>query len=176
MNQAKPEDQEWTQGSGVTSIELSLPITSKSPLWSISIQSLLIAHITRWNQECQEKYTLRHTDDTTLMAESEEELMRLLMRVKEGSEKVDLKLSFQKTKVMGGIWFHHFMANKRGKSGSSDRLYFPGFQNHSDNDYSHEIKRHLLLGRKAMTNLDSILKSRDMDQQRSMWSKLWIFQ
>ena len=90
----------------------------------------------------------RNTDDTTLMAESEEELMRLLMRVKEGSEKVDLKLSFQKTKIMGGIWSHHFMANRRGKSGSSDRFNFPGFQNHSDNDYSHEIKRHWLLGRK----------------------------
>ena len=148
MNQAKPEAQEWTQGSGVTFIELSLPITSKSPLWSISIQSLLIAHITRWNQECQGKYTLRHTDDTTLMAESEEELMWLLRRVKEGSEKVDLKLSFQKTKIMGGIWSHHFMANRRGKSGSSDRFYFSRFQNHSDNDYSHEIKIHLLLGRK----------------------------
>ena len=58
------------------------------------------------------------------MAESEEELMRLLMRVKEGSEKVDLKLSFQKTKIMGGIWSHHFMANRMGKSGNWQILFW----------------------------------------------------
>ena len=83
------------------------------------------------------------------------------MKVKEESEKVDLKLNIQKTDH--GIWSHHFMANRWGKNGNSDRLYFFRFQNHCRyGDCNHEIKRHLLLGRKAMTNLDNILKSRDI--------------
>ena len=68
----------------------------------------------------------RYTDDTTLMAESEEELKSLLMKVKEESEKAGLKLSIQKTK----IWSHHFMGNRWGNNGNSDRLYFFGLQNH----------------------------------------------
>ena len=60
------------------------------------------------------------------------------------------------------MWSHNFRANRRGKSRSSDRFYFLGLQNHCNSDYSHKIKRHLLLGRKAMTNLESILKSRDI--------------
>ena len=104
---------------------------------------------------------LRYADDTTLMAESEEELKSLLMKVKEKSEKVGLKLNIQKTKIMasGPI---HFMANRQGKNGNSDRLYFGGSKITADGDCSHEIKRHLLRERKAMTNLDSILKSRDI--------------
>ena len=98
---------------------------------------------------------LRYADDTTLMAESEEELKSLLMKVKEESEKVSLKLNIQKMKIMDGIQSHHFMANSWGNNGNSDRLYFLGLQ-------SHEIKRCLLLGRKAMTNLDSIFKSREI--------------
>ena len=73
---------------------------------------------------------LRYADDTTLMAESEEELKSLLMTVKEESEKVSLKLNIQKTKIMDGIWSHHFMANRWGNNGNSDRLYFPELQNH----------------------------------------------
>ena len=75
---------------------------------------------------------LRYADDTTLMAESEEELKSLLMKVKEESEKVGLKLNIQKTKIMasGGIWSHHFMGNRWGNSGNSIRLYFLGLQNH----------------------------------------------
>ena len=69
---------------------------------------------------------LRYVDDTTLMAESEEELKSLLMKVKEESEKVGLKLNIQKMK----IWSHHFMANRWGNSGNSVRLYFGGLQNH----------------------------------------------
>ena len=69
---------------------------------------------------------LRYADDTTLMEESEEELKSLLMTVKEESEKVDLKLNIQKTK----IWSHHFMANRWENNGNSDRLYFLGLQNH----------------------------------------------
>ena len=70
---------------------------------------------------------LRYVDDTTLMAESEEELKSLLMKVKEENEKVGLKLSIQKTKIMA---FHHFMGNRWGNSGNSVRLYFFGLQNH----------------------------------------------
>ena len=73
-------------------------------------------------------YNLRYADDTTLMAESEEELKSLLMKVKEESEKADLKLNIQKTKIMASS--PTFMANRRGKSGSSDRFSIFGFQNH----------------------------------------------
>ena len=95
------------------------------------------------------------------MTESEEELKSLLMKVKEVSEKVGLKLNIQKTK-MHGIWSHCFMANRWGYNGNSERLYFGGSKITADGDCSHEIKRHLLLEGKAMNNLDSILKSRDI--------------
>ena len=72
---------------------------------------------------------LRYADNTILMAESEEELKNLLMKVKEESENIGLKLNIQKTKIMG-IWSHHFMANRWRNNGDSDRLYFLGFQNH----------------------------------------------
>ena len=72
---------------------------------------------------------LRYADDTTFMAESKEELKSLLMKVKEESEKVGLKLNIQKTKIHG-IWSHHFMGNRWGNSGNSVRLYFLGLQNH----------------------------------------------
>ena len=72
---------------------------------------------------------LRYADDTTLMAESKEELKHLLMKVKEESEKAGLKLNLQKTKVME-ICFFHFMANRWGSNGNNDRLYIPGLQNH----------------------------------------------
>ena len=72
---------------------------------------------------------LRYTDDTTLMAESEEELKSLLMKVKEESENFGLKLNIQKTKIMASL-SHHFMANRWGNSGNSVRLYFSGLQNH----------------------------------------------
>ena len=73
---------------------------------------------------------LRYADDTTLMAESEEELKRLLNKVKVESEKVGLKLNIQKTKIDHGIQSHHFMANRRGNNGNNKRLYFLGLQNH----------------------------------------------
>ena len=94
------------------------------------------------------------------MAESEEELKSLLMKVKVESEKVGLKLNIQKTKIMASA--HHFMGNRWGNSGNSVRLYFLGSQITADGDCSHEIKRRLLLGRKVMTNLNSILKCRDI--------------
>ena len=98
---------------------------------------------------------LRYADDTTLIAESEEELKSLLMKVKEESEKVGLKLNIQKTKIID-IWSHHFMANRWGNNANSDRLYFLVSKITSDGNCSHEITKCLLLGRKVMTNLDSI--------------------
>ena len=105
---------------------------------------------------------LRYADDTTLMAESEEELKSLLMKVKEESEKVGLKLHIQKTKIMA-CGPHYFMGNRWGNSGNRVRFYFWGSKITADVDCSHEIKRCLLLRRKIMTNLDSILKSRDIN-------------
>ena len=96
---------------------------------------------------------LRYADNTTLMAESEEELKSLLMKMKEENEKVGLKLNIQNEDH--GIRSHHFMANRRRNSGNHDRLYFwgeVGSKNTADGDCSHEIKRRLLLGRKVMTD------------------------
>ena len=105
---------------------------------------------------------LRYADDTTLMAESEEELKSLLRRVKRGEWKSWLKSQHSENKDHG-IWSHHFMGNRWGNSGNSVRLYFfLGSKITADGDCSHEIKRCLLLGRKVMTNLDSIFKSRDI--------------
>ena len=103
---------------------------------------------------------LTYADDTTLMAESEE-LKSLLMKVKEESKSVGLKLNIQKTKVMafGPIASWHIEGDTVKKSG---RLILGGSKITADGDCSHEIKRHLLLGRKLMTNLNSILKSRDI--------------
>ena len=100
---------------------------------------------------------LRYTDDTTLMAESEEELKSLLMKMKVESEKVGLKLNTQKTKIMasGPITSWQTMETVTD-------FIFLGSKITVDGDYSHEIKRCLLLGRKVMTNLESILKSRDI--------------
>ena len=100
----------------------------------------------------------RYADDTTLMAESEEELKSLLMKVKEESEKIGLKLNSQKTKIMASGPITSWQVD--GETVSD--FIFGGSKITTDGDFSHEIKRHLLLGRKVMTNLDSILKSRDV--------------
>ena len=84
------------------------------------------------------------------------------MKVKEKSEKVGLELNQHSGNEDRGIWSHHFMANRWGNSGNSVRLYFLSFKITADGDCSHEIRRCLLLGRKVMTNLDSIFKSRDI--------------
>ena len=102
---------------------------------------------------------LRYADDTTLMAENEEELKSLLMKVKEESEKVGLKLNIQKTKIMTSSPITPWEIDGETVETVSDFI-FGGFQITADGDCSHEIKRHLLLGRKVMTNLDSIFKSR----------------
>ena len=93
--------------------------------------------------------------------ESEEELKSLLMNVKKESEKAGLKLNIQKNKDRG-IWSRHFMTNRCGNNGNREKLYFWGYKITADGDCSHEIKRLLLLGRRAMTNLDGVLKSRDI--------------
>ena len=104
---------------------------------------------------------LRYADDTTLMAESEEELKSLLMKVKEESEKVGLKLKIQKTKIMASGPITSWAIDGERVETVSDFI-FGGSKITADDDCSDEIKRHLLLGRKVMTNLDSILKSRDI--------------
>ena len=103
---------------------------------------------------------LRYADDTTLMAESEE-LKSLLIKVKEGSEKVSLKLNIQKTKIMASGPITSWEIEGETVKTVSDSI-FGGSRITADGDCSREIKRHLLLGRKVMTNLDSILKSRDI--------------
>ena len=116
---------------------------------------------------------LRYADDTTLMAESEEELKNLLMKVKEESEKVGLKLNIQKTKIMASGPITSWQID--GETVAD--FIFLGSKITADGDCSHEIKRCLLLGRKVMTNLDSTLKSRDITlPTRSVYSRLWFFQ
>ena len=102
-----------------------------------------------------------YADDTTLMAESEEELKSLLMKVKEESEKVGLKLSIQKTKIMASGPITSWQADGETVDTVADFI-LGGSKITADGDYSHEIKRCLLLGKKVMTNLNSILKSRDI--------------
>ena len=104
---------------------------------------------------------LRYTDDTTLMAESEKELKSLLMKVKEESEKVGLKLNIQKMKIMASDPITSWQIDGEILETVSDFIFL-GSKISADGDCSHEIKRRLLFGRKAMTNLDSILKSSDI--------------
>ena len=103
---------------------------------------------------------LRYTDETTFMAESKEQ-KSLLMKVKEKSEKVGLKLNIQKMKIMTSGPINSWQIDG-GNNVNSERLYFGGSKITADGDCSHEIKRHLLLRSKTMTNVDSILKSRDI--------------
>ena len=110
----------------------------------------------------------RYADDTTLMAESEEELKSLLMKVKEESEKVGLKLSIQKTKIMASGPTTSWQINGETMETVKDYFFFFGSKITADGDCSHEVKRCLLLERKAMTTLDNILKSRVLYQQRSI--------
>ena len=105
---------------------------------------------------------LRYADDTTLMAESKEELKSLLMKVKEASEKVDLKLSIQKINIMASGPITLLQIDWETMETVGEFIFLGGLQNPADGDCSHEIKRSLLVERKVMTNLDSILKSRDI--------------
>ena len=120
------------------------------------------AYITSWTQDCWEKYQQPqicrwyHPNGRKWRGTEEP-----FDEDKRGEWKSWLKTQHSKNEDHG-IWFHHFIANKRGKSGNSDRFYFLQLQNTVGGDCSHEIKTGLLLGRKAMTNLDSVLKSRDI--------------
>ena len=111
---------------------------------------------------------LRYADDTTLMAESEEELKSLLMKVKEESEKVGLKLNIQKMKIMASGPITSWEIDGETVEMVLDFIFW-GSKITADGDCSHEIKRLLLLGRKVMTNLDSILKSRDITLPTKVW-------
>ena len=104
---------------------------------------------------------LRYADDTTLTVESEEELKSLLVKMKEKSEKAGLKLNIQKTKIIASGPIMSWQVDGETMETVTDFIFL-GSQITADGECSHEIKRHLLLGRKAMTNLDSILKSRDI--------------
>ena len=104
---------------------------------------------------------LRYADDTTIMAERKEELKNLLMKVKEESEKAGLKLNIQKTKILASGPITSWPIDGETMETARDYIFL-GSKITADGDCSHEIKRRLLLGRKAMTNLDSILKGRDI--------------
>ena len=119
---------------------------------------------------------LRYADDTTLIAESEEQLKSLLMKVKEGSEKVGLKLNIQKTKIMASGPITSWEIDGETVETVSDFIFL-GSKITADSDCSHEIKRHLLLGSKVMTTLDSIFKSRDITLPTKICLvRLWFFQ
>ena len=135
----------------------------KMPGWmNHKLESRLLRNITN----------LRYADDTTLTAQSEEELKSLLKRVKKESEKASLKLNIQKTKIMASSPIISWQIDWETMETVTDFLFF-GSKITADGDCSHEIKRRLLLGRKAMTNIDSMLKSRDVILPES---KLWFFQ
>ena len=119
---------------------------------------------------------LRYADDTTLMEESEEELKSLLMKVKEESEKVGLKLNIQETKIIASGPITSWQIDGKTKGTVVDFIFL-GSKITADGDCSHEIKRRLLLERKDMTNLDSIFKSRDMTLPTKICLvRLWFFQ
>ena len=118
---------------------------------------------------------LRYADDTTLMAESEEELKSLLMKVKEESEKVGLKLNIQKTKIMASGPITSWQIDGETMETVTDFIWGRGSKITADGDSNHEIKRRLLLGIKAMINLDSILKSRHYFTNKDLSSESYGF-
>ena len=123
---------------------------------------------TSWNQDCGRNINkLRYSDDTTLMVESDEELKSILMKVKEESKKVGFILNIQKTKIMASSLITSWQIDWETVE-TVTYFIFGGSKITADGDCSHEIKRHLLLGRKVMTNLDSVLKSILLCQQRSV--------
>ena len=117
---------------------------------------------------------LRYTDDTTLMAESEEELKSLLLKVKAESEKAGLKLNIQKTKIMASHPITSWQIERKKVETVTDFIFL-GSKITADGHFSHEIKRHLLFGKKAMTNLDNILKNRDYLANKGLYSQSYGF-
>ena len=134
------------------------------PAYLTSMQSTLweMLNITSWNQDCQENY---HLQICRWYYPSGRKWRGTKESLDEGERREGkswLKTQYSKREDHG-IWSHHFMANRRGNNGNSEKLYFRGSKITADGDCSHEIKRRLLLGRKAMTNLDSILTSREAE-------------
>ena len=130
---------------------------------------------TSWSQDYQGNINnLRYANDTTLMSESKEELKSLLMKVQEESEKVGLKLKIQKTKIMASSPITPWQIDGETMEIVTDFIFL-GFKISMDSDCSHEIKRRFLLGRKAMTNPDSILKSRDITLPKVHIVKAMVF-
>ena len=117
---------------------------------------------------------LKNADDTTLMAESEEELKSFLMRVKEESENTGLKYNIQKTKIMASIPITSWQIDREKVEIVADFIFL-GFKITEDSDFSYKIKRHLLLGRKAMTNLDYVLKGRHHFANKGHLVKAMVF-
>ena len=116
-----------------------------------------------WNQDCQDISYLRYADDTTLMAESKEEMKSLLMNMGEGTEKAGLKLNIKKTKLVAFNPITSWQIDGETMEMETVVHYiFLGSKITADDDCSHDIERHLLLGRNTMTDLDSVLKSRDI--------------
>ena len=118
---------------------------------------------------------LRYADDSTLMAESEEDLKSLLMKVKEESEKVGLKFNIQKTKIMASGPITSWRIDGETMEIVTETFIFLGSKITADGDCSHKIKRRLLLGGKVMTNLDSILKSRHYFANKGLSSQSYVF-
>ena len=156
-------------------------------LYQLSYQGSLFAEYIMWNVRLNEAQAvintagkninnLRYADDTTRMAESEEELKSLLMKVKRESEKADLKLNVQKTKIPASSPITSWQIDGETMETVTD-IIFLGSKITADSDYSHEIKQCWLLGRKTMANLDSVLKSRDitLPTKRSVWPKLCVY-
>ena len=134
-----PNLYDWESNSGILGSPEGKPFLNKREVWN----------------------NLRYADDTTLMSENEEELKSLLMKLREEREKVGLKLNFQKTKIMASGPITSWEIDGKTVEAVSDFIFW-GSKITADGDCSHEIKRHLLLGRKVMNNFDSILKSRDI--------------
>ena len=126
-------------------------------MWNARLDKVQAGYKTAWSNV----NNLRYADDTTFMAKSKEELKSFLMKVKEESEKAGLKLNIQKTKIMASSRITSWQIDGETMERLTDFI-FSGSKITADGDCSHEIKRCLLLGRKAITNLDSILKSRDI--------------
>ena len=148
------------------------------------LTSIRVHHEKCWLDEAQAGIKIagrnisnrRYADDTTLMAESKEELKSLLLKVKEESEKVGIKLNIHKTKIMASGPITSWQIDGETVETVTDFIW-GGSKITADGDCSHEFKRHLLLGRKVMTNLDSILKSRDITLPAKFHLvKLWFFQ